>query len=80
MRVMTQRHDDAGGRTGLEIIHGMIADGTPSYLIRREFLKRGSGAGIDNKVVSFTLLLLGQIRRLGAGPGAGTQPMERRSI
>lgn len=60
MRVMTQRHDDAGGRTGLEIIHGMIADGTPSYLIRREFLKRGSGAGIDNKVVSFTLLLLGR--------------------
>lgn len=60
LRVMTQRHDDAGGRTGLEIIHDMIADGTPSYLIRREFLKRGDGAGIDNKVVSFTLLLLGR--------------------
>lgn len=60
LRVMTQRHDDAGGRTGLEIIHDMIADGTPSYLIRREFLKRGDGAGIDNKVVSFTMLLLGR--------------------
>jgi hypothetical protein len=58
MRVMTQRHEDAGGRTGLEIIHDMIADGTHSYLIRREFLKRGASAGIDNKVVSFTLLLL----------------------
>lgn len=60
LRVMTQRHEDAGGRTGLQIIHDMISDGTPSYLIRREFLKRGVGAGIDNKVVSFTLLLLGR--------------------
>lgn len=60
MRVMTQRHENAGGRTGLEIIHDMIADGTPSKDIRRAFLKYGSSAGIDNKVVSFTLLLLGR--------------------
>jgi hypothetical protein len=60
MAVMTRMHPDAGGRTGLQIIHDMIADGTPSAEIRREFLKRGSGAGIDNKVVSFTLLLLGR--------------------
>jgi GNAT superfamily N-acetyltransferase len=60
LRVMTTKHADAGGRTGLQIIHDMVADGTPSYLIRREFLKRGAGAGIDNKVVSFTLLLLGR--------------------
>ena len=60
MTVMTRRHPDAGDRTGLQIIHDMIADGAPSAAIRREFLKRGSGAGIDNKVVSFTLLLLGR--------------------
>lgn len=60
MTVMTRMHPDAGDRTGLQIIHDMIADGTPSAEIRREFLKRGSGAGIDNKVVSFTLLLLGR--------------------
>ena len=60
LRVMSQRHPDADNKTGLEIIHEMIANGDPSYLIRREFLKRGSGAGIDNKVVSFTLLLLGR--------------------
>lgn len=60
LRVMTQKHEDADGRTGLQIIHDMIADGTPSYQIRREFLRRGDRAGIDNKVVSFTLLLLGR--------------------
>ena len=41
LRVMLQKHEDAGNRTGLQIIHDMVADGTPSYLIRREFLKRG---------------------------------------
>lgn len=60
LRVMSQRHPDKENKTGLEIIHEMISEGAPSFEIRREFLKRGSGAGIDNKVVSFTLLLLGR--------------------
>jgi hypothetical protein len=60
LRVMSIRHPDADNKTGLEIIHQMIADGEPSGQIRREFLKRGAGSGIDNKVVSFTLLLLGR--------------------
>jgi hypothetical protein len=59
LRTMTQLSPGTN-QTGLEIIHGMIADGTPSKDIRREFLRVGAGAGIDNKVVSFTLLLLGR--------------------
>jgi len=51
----------ADGVTGLQKIHDMMAN--PEMTgpqIRREFAKIGSGVGIDNKVVSFTLLVSGR--------------------
>jgi hypothetical protein len=51
----------ADGVTGLQKIHDMMAN--PEMTgpqIRREFARIGSGVGIDNKVVSFTLLVSGR--------------------
>ena len=54
---------DAGlgdGRSRLQVIHDMMSDpNTTGQQVRREFLRMGEGVGIDNKVVSFTLLVAG---------------------
>ena len=63
------------GKTPLLRLHEMMSDpAMTGQQIRREFLKFGQGVGIDNKVVSFTLLVAGlsdvmvldrvQVRRL----------------
>ena len=52
---------DADGITGLQKVHEMMANPNMSGpQIRREFAKIGTGVGIDNKVVSFTLLVSGR--------------------
>jgi hypothetical protein len=49
------------GVTGLQKVHEMMASPTMTGpQIRREFAKIGTGVGIDNKVVSFTLLVSGR--------------------
>ena len=55
--VMMQKEN---GKTHVEIIHDMLASGVPSHIIRREFLRLGAGSGIDNKVFSFMMLLVGR--------------------
>lgn len=54
---------DAGlgdGRSRLQVIHDMMSDpNSTAKEIRRQFLRMGEGVGIDNKVVSFTLLVSG---------------------
>jgi len=54
---------DAGlgdGRSRLQVIHDMMSDpNTTGKEVRRQFLRMGEGVGIDNKVVSFTLLVAG---------------------
>ena len=48
------------GRSKLQYIHDMLADPEKTGAeIRREYARIGQGAGIDNKVVSFTLLVAG---------------------
>ena len=48
-------------QTVLETLHEMLADETVSAkLIRRKFMELTDRAGIDNKVVSFTLLVAGR--------------------
>lgn len=55
--------EDAGmgdGRSRLQVIHDMMMDpDSTGRDIRRQFLRMGEGVGIDNKVVSFTLLVAG---------------------
>lgn len=55
--------EDAGlgdGRSRLQVIHDMMSDpNTTGKEVRRQFLRMGEGVGIDNKVVSFTLLVAG---------------------
>ena len=52
---------DASGVTGLQKVHEMMANPEMTgQQIRREFAKIGTGVGIDNKVVSFTLLVSGR--------------------
>jgi hypothetical protein len=51
---------DESGVSNLQRIHDMLCD--PELTgpqIRREFMRFGEGVGIDNKVVSFTLLVAG---------------------
>lgn len=60
LRVMSKRWPEYDNKTGLEVLHDMLASGVSSKDIRRRYLKIGDGSGIDNKVVSFTLLLLGR--------------------
>jgi hypothetical protein len=54
---------DAGlgdGRSRLQVIHDMMADPkSTGKEIRRQFMRMGEGVGVDNKVVSFTLLVAG---------------------
>ena len=48
------------GRTKLQTLHDMFSDpDMTGPQIRREFVKMGEGVGIDNKVLSFTLLVIG---------------------
>lgn len=48
------------GKTGLQHLHDLLSDpDMTGKRFRREFLKIGEGAGIDNKVVSFTALVAG---------------------
>ena len=48
-------------QTVLETLHEMIGDeSVPAKLIRRKFMELTDRAGIDNKVVSFTLLVAGR--------------------
>jgi hypothetical protein len=52
---------DENGLTGLQKVHEMMANpNMTGPQIRREFAKIGTGVGIDNKVVSFTLLVSGR--------------------
>ena len=52
---------EGSNQTVLETLHGMIADETASAkMIRRKFMELTDKAGIDNKVVSFTLLVSGR--------------------
>ena len=51
---------DESGVSNLQRLHDMMSDPEMTgQKIRREFLKFGEGVGIDNKVVSFTLLVAG---------------------
>ncbi len=55
---MAQRGAD--GVSHMQKLHDMFSDpNMTGQQIRREFLKFGEGVGIDNKVVSFTLLVAG---------------------
>ena len=50
----------ADGISNLQRLHNMLSDpNMTGALIRREFMKFGEGVGIDNKVVSFTMLVAG---------------------
>ena len=52
---------DGSDDTVLQTLHNMISDPNRSAKdIRREFMSLTEGAGIDNKVVSFTLLVSGR--------------------
>jgi hypothetical protein len=51
---------DENGISNLQRLHQMMEDpNITGKEIRREFMKFGEGVGIDNKVVSFTLLVAG---------------------
>ena len=51
----------ADGRMPLQVLHDLISDPNMSgQQIRREFYKVAEGVGIDNKVLSFILLLTGR--------------------
>lgn len=58
MRGMAQAMPD--GRTKMQYMHDLFSDPTKSGReIRREFVKISEGVGIDNKVISFTMLVIG---------------------
>ena len=57
---MSQPAGDGTGRSRLRVIHDMMGDPrSTGPAIRRKFMTMGEGVGIDNKVVSFTLLVAG---------------------
>ena len=60
---LSKMSEDAGlgdGRSRLSVLHDMMSDPTSTGKeVRRQFLRMGQGVGIDNKVVSFTLLVAG---------------------
>ena len=57
---MSQPASDGTGRSRLRVIHDMMGDPrSTGPAIRRKFMTMGEGVGIDNKVVSFTLLVAG---------------------
>jgi len=57
---MSQDVGDGTGRSRLQALHDMMSDpNMTGKEIRRQFAQFGQGVGIDNKVVSFTLLVAG---------------------
>ena len=58
---LTRMSQDSGdGRSRLQLIHDLMGDPEATgQQIRREFMRIGESVGIDNKVVSFTLLVAG---------------------
>jgi hypothetical protein len=57
---MSEDAGDGTGRSRLKVLHDMMTDpNSTGREIRRKFLEMGEGVGIDNKVVSFTLLVAG---------------------
>jgi hypothetical protein len=51
----------ANGKTKLQHLHDMLSDKSMTGRdIRREFVRMSEGVGIDNKVMSFTLLVTGR--------------------
>jgi len=57
---MSQDVSPEDNRSRLQYIHDLMSDpNTTGNQVRREFTKIGEGVGIDNKVVSFTLLVAG---------------------
>jgi len=57
---MSQDAGDGTGRSRLQVLHDMMSDpNSTGQQVRRKFLEMGEGVGIDNKVVSFTLLVAG---------------------
>lgn len=60
MKKMSLDAGDGTGRTRLQVLHDMMGDPEATgKSVRRKFLEMGEGVGIDNKVVSFTLLVAG---------------------
>lgn len=57
---MSQDIGDGTGRSRLQALHDMMSDlNMTGKEVRRQFAQFGQGVGIDNKVVSFTLLVAG---------------------
>lgn len=57
---MSMDAGDGTGRSRLKVLHDMMSDpASTGKDVRRKFLEMGEGVGIDNKVVSFTLLVAG---------------------
>jgi len=58
---LTRMSQDSGdGRSRLQVLHDMMGDPEATgQQVRREFARIGESVGIDNKVVSFTLLVAG---------------------
>lgn len=57
---MSEGAGDGTGRSRLQVLHDMMSGpNATGKQIRRKFLEMGEGVGIDNKVVSFTLLVAG---------------------
>jgi len=57
---MSEDAGDGSGRSRLQLIHDMMSDpDSTGPEIRRKFQEVGQGIGIDNKVVSFALLVAG---------------------
>ena len=60
MKKMSQSAGDGTNRTRMQVLHEMMSDpASTGKSVRRKFLEMGEGVGIDNKVVSFTLLVAG---------------------
>ena len=57
---MSMDAGDGTGRSRMQVLHDMMSDPEATgKAVRRKFLEMGEGVGIDNKVVSFTLLVAG---------------------
>jgi hypothetical protein len=58
--LLKMSENSGDGRSRLQVLHDMMSDkNTTGKEVRRKFLEMGEGVGIDNKVVSFTLLVAG---------------------
>lgn len=55
---------DANGVSGLERFHKMLASGASTDAVRRFFFTLGDGLGVQNKVISFVLLVTGRVDTL----------------